>query len=52
MSKRRSMSRRRGSPGTSKAGRKQLLGKMSLGCLVLLVLIAAWLIVPGLIEGR
>jgi hypothetical protein len=31
--------------------RKQTIGKMSLGCLVLLLLVAGGLIIPRLLEG-
>ncbi len=37
--------------GASKEARKQQLGKMSLGCLVILVLVAAWLILPRVLSG-
>lgn len=37
--------------GASKAARKDMLGKMSLGCLVLLLLVAAWLILPRVLTG-
>lgn len=37
--------------GASKAARKDMVGKMSLGCLVILLLVAAWLIIPRVITG-
>lgn len=51
MAKRRSKRRRKTGKGTSKQERKHFLGKMSLGCLVLLLLSAAWLILPRVLSG-
>lgn len=48
MAKRRKGRRRKGfGPGASKKARKQRIGQMSLGCLVLLVIVAGWLIVQA-----
>lgn len=53
MAKRKKRGRRRRGHGrgASKAARKDIIGKMSLGCLVVLLLVAAWLIIPRMITG-
>lgn len=52
MGKRRKGRRRKGhGPGASKQARKERLGKMSLGCIVLIVLVAAWLVLPRILSG-
>lgn len=52
MAKRRKGKRKKGhGPGGSRQARKERLGKMSLGCLVLLVIVAAWLVLPRVLSG-
>ena len=53
MAKRKKRSKRRKGHGrgASKEARKDVIGKMSLGCLVVLLLVAAWLIIPRVLTG-
>jgi hypothetical protein len=53
MSKRRKRKRSKShGPGASKSARKLAIGKMSFGCLVLLLIVAAGLIIPRLLSGE